>query len=398
MGFFESLPGALNNSLVDLGMGLLAAGGPSAKQVGLGQALAAGLQNMRQGDEERLMQQFKLMQLRQLQTKMEDEQKVRDFYGNLGNYIQTPQSQALAGGGGPTVENAAKIPTMPGGFNAGAMYRAMLQSGSPTLAQAGLSGLTKEEEAFTLKPGETRFKGAKAVASMAPEQEVKEGYLVRGPNGQWAIDPALFQAHLQAKATGATRVNNNINNNTEKTFLSSVAEKVGNSIASASDQAKAAVGTLNTLDRLDAALSSGKVMAGPMTSPRVVLMQIGNQLGMTGKDANETLLNTRNAIQSMAQLELDAAQQMKGQGQITEAEREILRRAASGSIDGLTVPEVKALSGALRKVASFKINSNRQNMERLRRNPNSASMVDFLDIPAADSKPMAGGVKFLGFE
>ena len=55
-------------------------------------------------------------------------------------------------------------------------------------------------------------------------------------------------------------------------------------------------------------------------------------MGLAGKDSKETLEKTRAAMQQMAQLELDAAAQMKGQGQITENERDIIRRAASGDI------------------------------------------------------------------
>jgi hypothetical protein len=57
----------------------------------------------------------------------------------------------------------------------------------------------------------------------------------------------------------------------------------------------------------------------------------------------------------MAQLELDSAAQMRGQGAITENERGLIRRAAAGEIDTMTTGELRSLTDTLGKVAAFRI-------------------------------------------
>jgi hypothetical protein len=92
-------------------------------------------------------------------AQMADQQKVRDFYGNIGQFMPSRSSSALGAGAqagdiGPTVTNASRMETMPEpAFNANAMYRAMVGSGSPSLAQAGLAALSKEDESIVVGEG-----------------------------------------------------------------------------------------------------------------------------------------------------------------------------------------------------------------------------------------------------
>ncbi len=190
---------------------------------------------------------------------------------------------------------------------------------------------------------------------------------------------AYQQYEIQKASAGAARTSNNISVNTEKSLLNSIAGGVGGQIDASLAQAKGAVSTINTLNNLDSALSSGKVMAGPATKPAQLLMQVGNQIGLAGKSADETLQNTRAAMQAMAQLELDAASQMKGQGQITESERAILRKAASGEIT-MSLPEIKTLSQVARRTAQSRIATHNQNVQPLLQNPNAAPLAPFLSV------------------
>ena len=89
---------------------------------------------------------------------------------------------------------------------------------------------------------------------------------------------------------------------------------------------------------------------------------------------------------------------MKGQGQITESERGILRRAESGDISEMTVPELRTLLGAVRKTANYRINQHNQNLTRLQSDPNAAGVVDFLRVnaPGGDAgsdEPPPGAVR-----
>jgi hypothetical protein len=200
-----------------------------------------------------------------------------------------------------------------------------------------------------------------------------------GPDGRPLVNQPLVDVKGRIAERGAPRTSVSVN--TDKTMFSGAAGEVGKSLGNAADNARAAVGTINTVGQILQALDSGKVIAGPGTTARQFLGQVGQTLGIAGKDATDQLTQTRQAIQGLAQLELDAAQQMKGQGQITEAERSIIRRAASGDIDSISIPELRMLMGGLDKVARFKISSNQRNVELLRQQPGAGALPQFMDVP-----------------
>lgn len=219
-------------------------------------------------------------------------------------------------------------------------------------------------------------------------------------DGSIVPNKAYQDYEIRKAGAGATRVSNNVAVNTEKDFLGSLAGGLGKQVDASLAQARGAVSTLNTLDNLDAALKSGKILAGPATAPTQFLMQLGTQMGLGGKSAKETLENTRAAMQAMAQLELDAAAQMKGQGQITESERAILRKAASGDIS-MSLPEIKTLSKVARRTADARIQQHNQNVQPLLQNPNAAVLAPFLTVqPPAQAAPAnpGGGWKILGVQ
>lgn len=212
-----------------------------------------------------------------------------------------------------------------------------------------------------------------------------------GPDGKPVANTAFQQYELNKAAAGAARVNNNVAVNTEKSLLNEIAGGVGKQVDASLSAAKGAASTISTLNNLDAALSSGKIMAGPATAPAQIALQLGTQLGLGGKNAQETLQNTRAAIQAMAQLELDAAGQMKGQGQITESERAILRKAASGDIN-MTLPELKTLSAVSRRTAQARIQQHNQNVQPLLQNPNASAVAPFLTVQPPQGGAAGGNI------
>jgi hypothetical protein len=95
----------------------------------------------------------------------------------------------------------------------------------------------------------------------------------------------------------------------------------------------------------------------------------------------------------MAQAELNTAAQMKGQGAITESERDIIRRAAAGNINELTGPEMRLLSEAMEKTARFKLTLHKKNLDGLAKMPGAEPLMKFyqIDEPPAYAAPGAGG-------
>ena len=213
-----------------------------------------------------------------------------------------------------------------------------------------------------------------------PKPDLPEGMRM-GANGQPEWIPGYISGRGQISAAGATRVNVPVNVNTEKQLFGQIADKIGDQIAAGADQARAAAGTLRTVEQIRGALDSGKVLAGPGTKAAVALMQVGQMIGVGGASGQEVLENTRTAIQGLAQLELNAAEQMKGQGQITESERKILRRAAAGDITDMNTGELRTVLGVLDRTARHKITANQRNVDMLGANPGSAPLAPYMQVP-----------------
>jgi hypothetical protein len=163
------------------------------------------------------------------------------------------------------------------------------------------------------------------------------------------------------KKAGAT----NIAINPEKAFLQALGPIAAKTIEASHDAATAAQSSNATISNIRESLSKGNVILGPGSEVRRTGMRIGQILGVGGKGSAESLANTKAVEQGLAQIELDAAQLMKGQGQITEAERAIIRRAAAGDIQSLTVSELDVALKAIERNNTQKINTHNSRMKNL---------------------------------
>jgi hypothetical protein len=85
-------------------------------------------------------------------------------------------------------------------------------------------------------------------------------------------------------------------------------------------------------------------------------------------------------MQALAGLELSAAEAMKGQGAITEAERAIIKRASAGDLMTMTASEVGTLLSALEKSSQYKIDSHNANMATLGKNKDMQSILPFYNL------------------
>jgi hypothetical protein len=219
--------------------------------------------------------------------------------------------------------------------------------------------------------------------------------LVTGPGGQPTTNAPMLAARKDIAQAGKATTNVNVNT-APKAFLGEIGKGVGEQVVNDFAGGKSAVQTMNNVAQIEQGLKN--VIVGPGAGARVKLGQIGQILGVNGKDATEQLQNTRNVMQGLARQELAAAGQMKGQGQITESERGILRRAEAGDISELTVPEIQTLMGALKKTSAYRINQHNQNLSRLEKDPNAAGVADYMrlpEMPSAPQAPAGGGFRII---
>lgn len=330
-----------------------------------------------------------------------------------------PGLSPLMGDSAAGIMPSAGRPGVPASFDMPGYAQAMMGV-NPMKGMQLMQSLQKELQVDKISPEKftpaslAKFAQSRNYGDLVPRDKLEnvDGVLVNtydpananrsipNPNKPFAMDAAgnvvpnkPYQDYEIRKA-GAGAARTNLNVNAERPFLNELASGLGKQIEASTGQARAASDSLRTIGVLNDALNSGKVMAGPATKPAMLLTQLGTQLGIVGKDQKETLERTRAAMQQMAQLELDAAAQMKGQGQITENERDIIRRAASGDIS-MTLPELKTLTSSLEKTARYRIEQHNSRVQPLLQNPNAAAIAPFLTVQPP-SAPSGGGVVDFG--
>lgn len=390
-----------------MGLALLAAAGPSARPMSFGQRMFMGMgqhdqylqekeqrEQLRKAREAQLaLQQFQMAQMVQEQSERKAAQeRAAAIDGAYRGAIRTPQQQAMEKFGGPTQAAATAVPGMVPQVDQRALIESLAKV-APEMAFQMM--LPKPDDQTVVAPGGTVWskRDNKAVFT-APDKADKpptsvQEYLYAQQN------PGFSQWDESRRRAGASNVNVTSG---EKPLVNAVAQGLGKQIDDSLAVAKSAVPSINTAHTLRAAVDSGKLVSGPGASFRVLGLQVGQMLGVGGKDGAEILANTRTAIQAMAQAELDAAQQMRGQGQITESERSIIRRAAAGDINDMTAPELRLLSGVMEKTARFKIGQHQRNVQGLSKIPGAAALMPFYQIeepaPYAPPTPTQGTRKY----
>lgn len=404
-----------NDPGIRMGVGLLALGQAPRAQSAQGlAALFASQDSAAQDQADNAWKQAKI-------ARQQQEWQREDKENALASQFFKPATQGLAplsGDSSTGILPSAGRPGMPASFDMPGYAQAMMAV-NPQRGLQLMQAMQKELPVDKISPEKftpaslAKFAQSRNYGDLEPRDKLEfvEGVGVNpydtsnanraipNPNKpfQMAADGSIVpnsayqQYELNKAAAGAARVNNNVAVNTEKSLLNEIAGGVGKQVDASLAAAKGAASTISTLNNLDAALNSGKIMAGPATAPAQIALQLGTQLGLGGKNTQETLQNTRAAMQAMAQLELDTAGQMKGQGQITESERAILRKAASGDIN-MTLPELKTLSAVSRRTAQARIQQHNQNVQPLLQNPNAAAVAPFLTVQPPQGGAAGGNI------
>jgi hypothetical protein len=182
-------------------------------------------------------------------------------------------------------------------------------------------------------------------------------------------------------------------NASDKKFGENFGAATAAAVESTFNKAQSAVNTLSTIATIKPLIQSS-VFAGPLSASEATISRLGEKFGITSGTTQEKLNRTTQAMQGLAQLELQAAEAMKGQGAITDFERSLIARAAGGDLAVLTQKEVLGLLGALEKVSQKKIATHKNNLERLRKRPDTSGLADFYELetsqPRLQYDPISG--------
>lgn len=422
---------------------LLQAGGRSPVPISLGQALGsalqagtAGYQAAQQNALAQLLTRQKLDEARRAQAAQEGWQKFIMGQPTEGQTITPEQAISMPGmPEGPTVERAAMIgqvmpSTTPTGGTALSPQQRALLAALP--AEKGIPEALKlmqppevTGQAFKAADGKWYYptKQGAIPANIAPAEEwgtptpsVVDGQTVmvqynkagqsRVVPGAMPYEPSPTETKLLRDAgvpvtmeniialrrSAASQTTNILN--AEKKGLELAVEQGVKDLAVSRDMARSANTTLANIERILPALDTA--ITGPAADFRTTLLRVGKQLNIAGADADQILKNTATVVQGLAQQELSAAEQMRGQGALTEGERAILRRAAGGD-QSLTAGELQVGLLAAQRTARLRVQSHGQLLSTaVRTIPALAQIAPMYEVPvygAAAPNPLQNAIQ-----
>lgn len=364
---FLSSPDPNVQAQTALAAGLL--GGTGSFNQNLGRSLLAGqVAGARAGEIQRQSELDKL-QVQRLQLALQEEARKQKQFNDLENFRQSIGAPNF---GPPTVDNAQNPDAnvqrlMYGALKAGALnpldYIKTLQRDTTPIK------LGADETLLNPKTYAPIVTGRPKQPSAVQEYEYAKAQGYPGTFNEWSTEQ---------KRAGASNTNVKI----ENALGSGLAGQVGPLATASYQQATGAIQQKETSDRIIKAVDSGKMIAGPMSNWSLIGLQIGQMLGIGGKDAAETILNTRAAIQGLAQATVAARGALKGQGQVSDYEGRLLQKAASGDINEMTAAEIKQVAVVNKRLSQQLIDQHKQFIGKIRadKNPEISGLAQFFDI------------------
>jgi hypothetical protein len=357
--------GAGQQALLNAAIALLGQSGQTRQPISTGQilgsALGAGMEGYNQSFDRSLKQMVTGMQLSEYKKKQDAQQRLQAAI--QGATREVPQFGVVPTETGemPTAETMSAL-TMP-------------------LAPKKTVDFAKLQESLMLEAAAQdplKFLELTAKSEKAPSTVQEYEYAVRnGFKGSFT--------DYMAKKTPGTNI-------TVKTG-EGVAAQVGPMLKDAQIQAQGANIQIDAADRVIGAVDTNKIIAGPLATPQLRLAQFGQVLGVTGKDTEEKIANTRQAIRGFAELTLQGRKSMRGEGAITESEGKLAERAFSGDIDSLTPQEIKQIANASKRVAEYSIGEYNRKLDTLGKTPEMKDIVEFYKVTPIAPMARPGAIK-----
>jgi hypothetical protein len=429
--------GLLQSAGTPMGQGLLSAAFAGLASAGkkrplnlLGTVGQAGLLGYSQAEENQNAQSLKNIQLQTAKAGLDKMKKVQDLQQRFatpaaGNAMGATAAQGNVVGGfdaqgnytpplnnlGPTRSALTALPSAKPTFDYGG-YADALAAIDPTAALSIKTSLQKDTPFNKLDPkdfepgslakfAQTQNYGdliPRGKKELSPGGQVWDPYATPtgavmpdpnkpftiGPNGQLVPNTPYQRYQLSKAKAGAPSTNVRVENK----MGDGLAAQVGPMVKAGYDGAQGALQQADAADRITRALDSNKVLAGPGASLLMYGLQLGQTLGVGGRNSAEILDNTRATVRGLAEFSLNSRKSLAGQGQITENEQKLLDRAVSGDIDSLTPGEIRQIVSTTRRQAQKVYQAHQSNVNRLRQSPGLNGLADYYALPEF---PQQGG-------
>ena len=401
------------NAAMSAAAALLQASGRSTTPINLGQALGSALQAGQQGYQQARAGSLQDVLLGEKLKEMQADRARQAGYtklfsdGTPGGLTPAQASLAApietAGRVGPTLDRAALMNAAPATPQGGPFsflsqtQRALLSGMKPEQGLPEILKISQAAEEYSAptpivmngrtvmvqynKQGQPRIaQGAMPYEAQSPDIRAVEyisGQPLAGTGPAGIGQVGQYRAQIAPK----TQVDVKMPGNQE--FLKGVGGDISATLKDMTAGARSANQTLANVDRMLPALD--KAIVGPAADYRTAMLRIGQQLNVAGADATEQLANTRIVVQGLAQQELDAAAQMRGQGSLTEGERGILKRAAAGD-QTLSAAEIRQALATAQKTARSRLAEQQDYLQRASKLPGFEQFAPMYQIT-----PFGGG-------
>lgn len=232
-----------------------------------------------------------------------------------------------------------------------------------------------------------------ANGNIIAQRSTKTGQVVVDPRAPKQRESKLLtkeelDQQLSLKHAGKPETNVKVETKTGE----SLAKPIGDMMEQSKASALGSLDTIDSVTRMRGAIEKANVNLGPTATLRQTGDQIAATLGIGGKDTAERLANTRTVVKGLAELSLAARKTLKGQGQVSDFEGRLLERAASGSIDDLTMPEMKVILDVSDRLARKQYEIHQGNLKNITGNPDYKALAPFYGVPEmpAATPPAAG--------
>jgi len=136
-----------------------------------------------------------------------------------------------------------------------------------------------------------------------------------------------------------------------------------------STAAESAISAQQTVNNMRKILNNPQLITGFGADVRLQANQVLNLLS-GGSASAEMLGSTRELIQGLSELTLESRGMMKGQGQITEREQDLLERARGGNFS-YSVPELRSLMKVITRLNKAQYLRHQSMLKRAKRLPNA---------------------------
>ena len=410
------------NAAMSAAAALLQASGRSATPISMGQALGSALQAGQQGYQQARAGSFQDLllgeKLKEMQREATGNEAWQKYLKGEGQPTALTPAQAalaapvsVAGPVGPTMARADMAAQMPAPMASptdplaflNPVQRALISAmprkeGMPEVLKAAASQAEfgKPEPVVMNgrtvmvqynKLGQSRIaEGVMPYEAQSPDIRAVEYISGKplagtGPQGIGAV--GQYRQQIAPK----TQVDVKLPGNQQ--FLAGVGTDVSKTLTDLTAGARSANETLANVDRILPALD--KAILGPGADYRTAMLRIGQQLNIAGADANEQLANTRIVVQGLAQQELDAAAQMRGQGSLTEGERGILRRAAAGD-QTLSPAEIRQALTTAQKTSRYRLSAQQDYLQRASKLPGFDQFAPMYQVTPYGGNPLLDAV------